>query len=47
MQDGYRVAEPEYFTDERPEEGSAAIDEIKAAASAAIDSVTTMRDRIM
>lgn len=47
MQDGYRVVEPEYFTDERSEPESPDSESLKAAVTAAVESVTNMRDKIV
>ena len=47
MQDGYRVVEPEYFTDDSPEPDNIENESLRAAVNAALDSVTNMREKIV
>lgn len=41
------MVEPEYFSDERPEPESAGNESLRTAVTAAVDSVTNMRDKIV
>ena len=41
------MVEPEYFTDESPEPETAGNESLRAAVSAAVDSVTNMREKIV
>ena len=41
------MVDPEYFTDDQPDSEEAADEELKGAASAAVQSFNTIRDRIV